>query len=416
MDQVTFSVPEHSREVRPWRQSVRGGTREDRMLREITVWLPPLIAEWAPVVPDSQQAGVQQAIQTLARLDATHGATLAPLAALLLRAESVASSKIEQVEASMDDYARAVHGSRASSSATMMVASTRAIDSMIRSVDDGGDVTLGALLEAHVVLMEEDPREREYAGRVRDLQNWIGGSDHSPRHALYVPPPSETVAGYLDDLLRFVNRDDLDPFVQAAVAHAQFESIHPFTDGNGRIGRALVNTILRRRGVIARTVVPLASAMVARKDLYFRALGDYRSGDASLLFSLFVLGSAVAGGEAVATAHRLHDLPGEWAAAVPFRGGSVGRRIIETFMSTPVFTVEELAARVGGAASGVYTAVKRLEGGGVVRSLTPHRRREQVWAVSDLVDELDDLNSRIARETMNLLARVPQPRPSTKPM
>ena len=96
--------------------------------------------------------------------------------------------------------------------------------------------------------MQDDPGEVRYAGRIRDMQNWIGGSDYSPRDALYVPPPPETVEGYLDDLIRFANRNDLPVLSQAAVAHAQFESVHPFTDGNGRIGRALINAILRRRG------------------------------------------------------------------------------------------------------------------------------------------------------------------------
>ena len=108
--------------------------------------------------------------------------------------------------------------------------------------------------------MRDDPGESAYAGRLRDMQNWIGGSDHSPRGALYVPPPPETVADYLADLLDYANRDDVPTLVQAAIAHAQFESIHPFTDGNGRIGRALINTVLRRRGATTRVVIPLASA------------------------------------------------------------------------------------------------------------------------------------------------------------
>ena len=81
---------------------------------------------------------------------------------------------------------------------------------------------------------------------LRTVQNWIGGSDYSPRDALYVPPPPDTVHAYMNDLTEFANRTDIPVLIQAAIAHAQFESIHPFTDGNGRIGRALINTIFRR--------------------------------------------------------------------------------------------------------------------------------------------------------------------------
>jgi Fic family protein len=89
----------------------------------------------------------------------------------------------------------------------------------------------------------------------------------------------ETVAGYLDDLITFANRTDIPVLAQVAIVHAQFESIHPFTDGNGRIGRALINTVLRRRGATGRVVVPLASALVARRDEYFDHLGAHRWAD-----------------------------------------------------------------------------------------------------------------------------------------
>jgi len=158
-----------------------------------------------------------------------------------------------------------------------MVAATTALDEMIDDVAPGGGVNLPMITSAHLALMRDDRGESRYAGRLRDMQNWIGGSDHSPRGALYVPPP-ETVADYLADLLVYLNRDDVPALVQAAIAHAQFESIHPFTDGNGRIGRALINTVLRRRGVTTRVVIPLASALVAHRDRYFDLLTDYRGG------------------------------------------------------------------------------------------------------------------------------------------
>ena len=128
----------------------------------------------------------------VAQLDETHGrASRVPLH-LLLRAESVASTKIEHVEASLDDYARALHGIKANPLANSMVASTRALDDLIRSVQDGEQIYLDSIYRAHHALMADDPSERAYAGRVRDMQNWIGGSDHSPRGAMYVPPTGHT--------------------------------------------------------------------------------------------------------------------------------------------------------------------------------------------------------------------------------
>ena len=258
-------IEPHGELVVPWWQKHRGGSREDRMLREVTVNLPPKIGDYAPELPLFVAAQSDKALTAITRLDSTYGEHLTSLSALLLRAESVASSKIEHVEASMDDFARAAHGINSNESATSMVASSEALESLISSVDGGGLITVGNILAAHQILMANDASEATYAGRFRDMQNWIGGSDHAPRNALYVPPPAETVEAYMADLLEFANRDDVPVLVQAAVAHAQFESIHPFTDGNGRVGRALINVILRRRGVTSSVVVPLASALVRRR-------------------------------------------------------------------------------------------------------------------------------------------------------
>lgn len=386
----------HERAAEPWRQTIRGGTREDRMLREVTVWLPPKIADAKPSMPSVVAADMDAALREIAALDETHGEHLASLSTLLLRAESVASSKIEHVEASLDDYARALHGITSNTSATSMVASTRALDDLIRSVQDGEQIALPSIYQAHAVLMADDPYERAYAGKVRDVQNWIEGSDHSPRDASYVPPPPRTVNDYMDDLVRFSNRSDIGVLAQAAIAHAQFESIHPFTDGNGRIGRALINTILRKRGATKRVVVPLASAIVARRQSYFDSLSAYREGDAGPIIGSFSIGSLIAAQESRTTAQRLATMPEEWreAAGAP-RKGSAASKILDSLLDHPVFSADEVEARVGGATSSVYAAVSKLHETAVIRPLT-NRKRNQVWVAASLADELDDLGVRIA--------------------
>ena len=389
-------IDAHQRAAEPWRQTFKGGTREDRMLREVTVWLPPKITDSKPSIPSAVAADMDNALREIAALDETHGEHLASLSTLLLRAESVASSKIELVEASLDDYARALHGVRSNASANSMVASTRAMDDLIGSVRDGGPVALTEIYKAHAILMADDPHERAHAGKVRDLQNWIEGSDHSPRGASYVPPPPRTVDEYMDDLARFSNRSDIGVLTQAAIAHAQFESIHPFTDGNGRIGRALINTILRKRGTTRRVVVPLASAIVARRQSYFDALSAYREGDAGPIIESFSAGSLIAAQESRITAKRLAAMPEEWreAAGAP-RKGSAASKILDDLLNNPVFSAEEAELRVGGATSSVYAAIGQLHDAGVIRPLT-NRTRNQVWVAASLADELDDLGVRIA--------------------
>lgn len=389
------AVPAHERRLTSWRQTVRGGPKADRMLREVEVRLPPHIASVETTVPSTLRAVADDALREIVSLDHEHGDHLASLSVLLLRAESVASSKIERIQASIDDYAKALHGVNSNASAVSMVASTKALDSLIRTVDGGSPLTWANVLTAHRVLMRDDPHEANYAGRVRDQQNWIGGSDHSPRDAWYVPPPSETVPDYVEDLVTYANRDDIGIMEQSAILHAQFESIHPFTDGNGRIGRALINTLFRRRGITRRLVVPLASAVVARREAYFDALTAYRDGDAGPLTASFARGSAIAASESRTTAHRLSELPEEWRdlAGRP-RRGSASSAILDLLLVEPIFTAEEMHDRVGGATSRVYAAIERLHESGIIRPLT-NRTRNQVWVAVSVADELEDLGSRI---------------------
>lgn len=267
---------------------------------------------------------------------------------------------------------------------------------MIGSVGDDEPIELSAITSAHGALMQDEPGEAAHAGRLRTVQNWIGGSDYSPRGALYVPPPPEMVPAYMQDLITFANRENLPALVQGAVAHAQFESIHPFTDGNGRIGRALINTVLRRRGATTRLVVPLASALVARRDRYFDVLNNYRAGDLAPLIARVAQAALVAAAESRVTADRLGDIPGEWREiAGPMRQGSAAAKILSLLPSNPILSADDAMSIVQAPRSSVFAAINRLHEAGVLRPLTD-RKRDQVWGASLVLDELEDLGVRIA--------------------
>lgn len=388
--------PAHTRETRPWSQSQRQGPREDRMANSVEVWLPPKIADLSPTLPSPLVTAMDDAARAITTLDhSVHADALRAVSSMLLRTESVASSKIEHVEASITDYARAMHGSRANSSAVSMVAATTALQAMIDDVTGSGRISLESLTGAHRALMKDDPSESTYAGRARDMQNWVGGSDFSPRGALFVPPPPETVDDYMDDLLAFANRDDVPVLAQAAIAHAQFESIHPFTDGNGRIGRALVNAILRRRGSTTRVVIPIASALVARPDRYFDLLGEYRDGRAAPIISAFAHASRIAARESLTTAKRLREIPEDWRARLGrVRSRSATHQLLEAITSTPVLSADDASTLVDAPTSGIYASIQRLVDAEILAPLT-QSRRNQIWGAIDILDELEDLSTRI---------------------
>src|SRR5512140_1553009 len=141
-ESTTVDWPAHRREVRPWHQLHRAGTRDDRMLREVTVSLPPLIADRVVSLDGAVATDLELAMRQITALDAAHDGPLQSLGLLLLRTESVASSKIESVEASIEDYARALHGIHANSSAVSMAAATAALASMIRNMSPERPITL----------------------------------------------------------------------------------------------------------------------------------------------------------------------------------------------------------------------------------------------------------------------------------
>lgn len=386
--------PPHGVEQLPWQQQVRGGTREDRMLRSIHATIPPLIEKLDYMPPLPVILTSEKALLAVAQADTAAQGHSAALSRFMVRSESAASSKIERITASAREYARAIAGNRGNASATSMVAASVALHELITTVGAQGRFELEYLTGAHRALMADDPEDSDYAGRLRDMQNWIGGSDHSPRDALHIPPAPDRVDSLMADLIAYLNRDDVPVMVQAAIGHAQFESIHAFTDGNGRIGRALVSAVLRRRGVTRYAVVPLASGLLACRDEYFASLGSYRLGDPAPLIDLFARSARVAAECSRDTIGRLQAMPDEWAAELKPRAGSAAAALIGAFTDHPVMGADEIEAHSGSAASQAYRAIDRLVDAGLIEEITG-RKKNRVWAASEVMAELDDLDRRI---------------------
>lgn len=391
---LTFSVPPHQQRTVAWQQSQRAGTKEDRMTKDVTVNLPPLLAEMTLPGLDGMTEELRHAHNAIVETDARYGHALSALNTFLIRTEGVASSKIEHVEASALDYALALTGNHGNASAIAMVDAGTAINELVSSSNSTIGVTEQTVLAAHHTLMKSDPTEIHYAGKWRTMQNWIGGSNYSPRNALYVPPPPETVEAYVSDLLAFARRQDIDPLVQATLVHAQFESIHPFTNGNGRIGRALINAVLRYREVTSMTIVPLASALVANTERYFDALGSYRKGDLAPLLKDFVNGARIAAEETQVTAGRLVSLPEVWHDRVVAREGAASRRLIDVLLDVQTLTSQWVEKELDLTPRSALGGIDELEEAGIVTEITG-RKRNRVWVVSEVMAELEDLNRRI---------------------
>nr|WP_206442977.1 Fic family protein [Candidatus Protofrankia californiensis] len=208
------------------------------------------IADRTSLIPAAATALADEASSAIVRFDAELGAATASFASVLLRCESASSSRIENLPSGAKAIALAELGSTDERNATAIVGNVAAVKAALDLADR---LDQGAILAMHSALMTRHaPR---IAGRWREEQVWIGGDSYGPHAAAFVPPHHRHVPALMDDLARFISRTDLPSLSQAAIAHAQFETIHPFPDGNGRTGRALIHGMLRGHGLTRNVTV-----------------------------------------------------------------------------------------------------------------------------------------------------------------
>jgi Fic family protein len=225
-------------------------------------------------------------------------------------------------------------------------------------------------------------------GAFRTEQSWVGGT--SPRDAAYVPPPPELVGELMDDLVAFANRDELDPVTQAAVLHAQFESVHPYGDGNGRIGRVLIGWVLSHR--LGLMVPPPVSTLIARDP------GGYLAG-----LTLFRLGRLDVWVEWVATALQrssevadalmasTEELVQQWRFKLAgVRRDAAVHRVVDLLVERPVLSAPVVADRLGVSVVAAHTALSQLAAFGIVEPYEPRPsgrgRPTHYWVAGQLLE------------------------------
>jgi Fic family protein len=366
---------------RRWRSQVTSELPHcDRASCDYEAYLPdPLIRRGIPF-DGEVAADVADAESALARFDAlaTALADTEALTRLLLRAESVASSRIEGLEVGGRRLLRAeaaqALGERANDiTAVEVLGNIQAMSWALHTVAAGDEITLEMLLEAHRRLLV-GTRLEGIGGHIRQEQNWIGGSSYNPCSAAFVPPPPDRVQELLDDLCAFCNTDSLPAVAQAALAHAQFETIHPFLDGNGRIGRALIHLVLRRRGLAVRALPPISLVLATWSKDYIdgltatRYLGSPTSGDAvggvNRWVGLFASACRRAIADAEAFEAQVVALQKEWRRRLGrVRSGSAVDLLINTLPGSPIVTVSGAAELVGRTYQAANQGISRLVDG-----------------------------------------------------
>lgn len=337
---------------------------------------------------------------TIRALNTNSGPSLAPLARLLLRTESIASSKVEGLQLDARQLARseakAESGGKASPTALEILAN---IDAMSLAVEEASLVepfTVAEIRSIHERVMAHAPN-KQLGGQLRTRQNWIGGNDWNPCGADFVPPPPEDVERLLADLCVAINDERLPPLVQAALVHAQFETIHPFADGNGRTGRALVQVVLRRRGLAPSFVPPISVALASAREKYIAGLTDFRGDGVERWLEHFAQAASRATWIAQAYMNAIGELRTRWHAQLAASPGAPRRdaaawAVIDILPAHPIITAPVATAVTGRNKMAIYQAFELLTAAGVVTAVTASRRN-RAWEAVGLLELIAGLEA-----------------------
>ncbi|MER6116179.1 Fic family protein [Streptomyces sp. NPDC001743] len=411
-----------------------------------TTWSAALPGTFRAYVPDplcgravrlstevaAEVAAVDALVRSLAESTPT-SPHLESLARFLLRSEAVASSRIEGVFASAPAIAELelVLGMRAGeaprtprgvdASAREVVNNVLALRQAVTVLHESAVVTpadIDALQRALMVGTEQ----ADGSGVVRQVQNWVGGSGLSPHGAEFVPPPPSEVPALMEDLARFISESHPLPLVQAALTHAQFETIHPYTDGNGRTGRALIHTVLARQGLAVGHVLPISMSLLAHAREYIAGLNAYRyEGEASESAALVGVDSWIrvflaATRDAVAESRRFTSELGEmrtvWDARLAgFRETKKRRglprkdsavvRLMEQLPGVPIITARAAQSLLGVSFVAAKSALEELAGAGVVQ-VKEVERGTRAFMATDVLDLINSSERRLTYQRWDL--------------
>lgn len=371
-------------EPRPWSSHI-----DRRLDGEIRVFIP------APLHGPFNAGDADMLLDVEQRLaDVNSDSDLATVGPILTRSEGIASSRIEGLAMST----RRIYEARQhpddieDSPARQIVGNMDVMIDVLRRTDL--PLTHGDIHRWHRAVMEPESGTRHTVGAYRGIQNWIGGRTDTPVGAAFAPPPPELIPGLMDDLLRFANERTLSPIIQAAIAHAQFETIHPYTDGNGRVGRALVYRILAARGAIRNTAPPISPIIVRDREPYISGLTAYRDGQPSTWVDTFVLTLNGGCAYSLLLAASLTALTQSWHERVSdVKRSAVDHKIVAKLIERPILDTGLITEEFGVSTVAARDALRRLEQRAVVieRPLRKGRRGRpaKVYEASELFDLLD---------------------------
>jgi Fic family protein len=306
----------------------------------------------------------------------------------------VLSSRIEGTQATLGELLAAEAG--AGAVVQRSPADLREVANYVVALEYGVErlrtlpLSLRLVRELHEKLMHGVRGDAATPGEFRRSQNWIGPAGCSLADATFVPPPPERLIACLGAWERFLHDDSLPPLVHAALAHSQFEAIHPFLDGNGRVGRLLITLLLIAKGVLPSPLLYLSAYFEATREQYYvRLFGVSERGEWEEWLGYFLAGTAQQAEDALGRIQRIDDLLVQWRGRLAKAPSKLPEKAVELFVENPYSTVKKLAERLGAAFTTAQRAMDRLESAGIV-ALVTRARRNRVYCARALLEILEE--------------------------
>ena len=309
-----------------------------------------------------------------------------------VRREAVLSSRIEGTQATLGELLAAEAGAAVERSP----ADLRQVGNYVVALEYGIKrlkklpLSLRLVKELHEKLMRGVRGDRATPGEFRRSQNWIGPPGATLANATYVPPPPSELMACLADWEKFLHDRSLPPLVQIALVHSQFEAIHPFLDGNGRVGRLLITLFLVERGILPTPLLYLSAFFEAtRRDYYDCLRGITERGEWVEWLHYFLNGVARQSEDALGRAERINRHLAEWRIAASGTPSRVPLALVDQLAANPFLTVKGAAKRLDVAFTTAQRAVVKLEELGIVREVSK-AKRDRVYCAKALLDILEE--------------------------
>ena len=317
-------------------------------------------------------------LQSAKKANSGYGGTME---GILLRTEAINSSRIEGYRTSIRNLALAAAGARtkkkgAAITAKNFLALTRALRSY-----QGDSIAWDTFRAMHADIMEDEP----YAGQQRTQVVWIGGD--TPLDAASVPPPAGAVPVLISDFVRFLDRDDIDIVTKISIAHAQFECIHPFADGNGRTGRAITQLMLAQSGF---PTLPISAAMFAVRKTYYRIFGHYADGEIEHTVFLHALAIRAACSAVQTALLEREMLLEEWLGRIGGRKNTYAAKALAWVSDNPAFSISELRQGISASTATVARLMRVLSENEIIelggKRASTIGRGEEVWETHEIYE------------------------------